>query len=109
MRTSQERKGREIVSVHLGQSGAALGEVFWQLAAGEARIAKDGACSEESRNLHRMFARVGSGRMTPRCIFADSSAGQLDSIRSGMLRELFDQRMFVEGDESKTSTNEGLS
>ena len=77
---------RELISVHLGHSGARIGDAAWALALREHGLGSDGldapppdgaagvqlGASPESRRV--LFDATAAGKHVPRCLFVDMEA-----------------------------------
>jgi tubulin alpha len=99
---------REIISIHLGQCGAQLGNHCWELFANEHDIHPDGTCpsdtsvGEENDAFNTFFAEAGK-QCVPRAVFADLEPSVLDEIRVGPWRGMFNPDSMINGKEDAAS------
>lgn len=66
-----------MISIHVGQAGAQLGNACWELYCLEHGIQPDGTklneeiVSQNRETFHSFFAEAGSGKYVPRSLFVD--------------------------------------
>ncbi|KAI9298964.1 alpha-tubulin [Neoconidiobolus thromboides FSU 785] len=103
---------REIISVHLGQSGVQIGNACWELYCLEHGIDKEGnkintngnsdsngAKEAHSNAFETFFYETSKGKYVPRAIFADLEPSVIDEIRQGEYRTLFHPDQLITGKE----------
>jgi len=92
---------REIISLHVGQAGAQIGNSCWELYCLEHGINPDGTLAENNpaNNLSTFFSETGSGKNVPRSIFVDLESSVIDQVRTGKYRQLFHPEQLITGKE----------
>ncbi|XP_063706232.1 tubulin alpha-3 chain-like [Culicoides brevitarsis] len=99
-------KNREVIQIHIGQSGNQIGYSCWQLYCLEHGIYPDGtlyqidSCGED---MNAFFNVNKTGNVTPRVLFIDLEASVIDEIRLGSYRKLFSTNSMVLGQEDASS------
>ncbi|XP_071819656.1 tubulin alpha chain-like [Apostichopus japonicus] len=95
----------EVISIHVGQAGAQLGNACWELYCLEHGIQPDGTklneeiVSQNRETFHSFFAEAGSGKYVPRSLFVDLEPTVIDEIRTGPRRRLFHPEQLISGKE----------
>ena len=91
---------REVLTLHLGGEGAAVGATIWELFCLEHGISDSEDTLVTDDNFTRMFAPTDvAKRYTPRAIFVDSEPGGIDAVREGPIAELFRPSQLIDGKE----------
>uniref|UniRef100_A0A1I8EMV5 Tubulin alpha chain n=1 Tax=Wuchereria bancrofti TaxID=6293 RepID=A0A1I8EMV5_WUCBA len=103
--TSKKGFHREVISVHVGQAGAQIGNACWELYCLEHGIqpngmmAGDQAIDSEDISYNTFFAETIYGKHVPRAIFIDLEPTVVDEIRTGTYRSLFHPEQLISGKE----------
>ena len=96
---------REVISLHVGQCGAQIGNSCWELYCLEHNITPDGrSASDEggsrgNSSFSTFFNETGSGKYVPRAIYVDLEPSVIDEIRTGTYRSLFHPEQLISGKE----------
>ena len=95
---------REIISVHIGQAGCAIGNGCWELYCLEHGIQPDGKMLPSKKEdakaddtFKTFFSETGAGKHVPRSTFIDLEPTTLNEIRAGTYRQLFDPAQIISG------------
>jgi len=85
---------REIVSLHVGQAGAQIGNACWELFCLEHGLDKSGNAIEKENpqtdsSFGTFFNEVSSGKHVPRALYIDLEPTVVDEIRSGEYKDLY--------------------
>jgi len=96
---------REVISIHIGQSGVQIGNSCWELYCLEHGITPDGkmptdktpGVAEDAFNT--FFSETGTGKHVPRCIFIDLEPTVIDEVRSGDYKQLYHPEQLISGKE----------
>lgn len=98
--------GREIISLHIGQAGAQIGNSCWELFCLEHGIDKDGSSikADGSVNGHdgkggTFFSETASGKYVPRALYIDLEPTCIDEIRTGEYKNLYHPEQLMNGKE----------
>ncbi|CEF67689.1 Alpha tubulin-like protein [Strongyloides ratti] len=97
--------GREVISIHIGQAGAQIGNSCWELYCLEHGIGKDGLMDDEIKNslksysFNNFFSESSHGKHVPRAVYVDLEPTVLDEIRTGDYRHLFHPDQLISGQE----------
>ena len=91
---------REILSIHVGQTGNQIADRFWRLILKEHGLKPNGTPmggNTTPPNVHQevFFNRVRDGKFVPRAILVDLEPGVISRIEGGDMGELFDQGQIV--------------
>ncbi len=90
---------REILSIHVGQTGNQIADRFWRLVLKEHGLKPNGTPINpgSAANTHQevFFNRVRDGKYVPRAILVDLEPGVISRIEGGDMGELFDQGQIV--------------
>lgn len=90
---------REILSIHIGQTGNQIADRFWRLILKEHGLKTNGTPEggSEAGNQHQevFFNRVRDGKYVPRAILIDLEPGVISRIEGGDMGELFDHGQIV--------------
>lgn len=90
---------REILSIHVGQTGNQIADRFWRLILKEHGLKPNGTPigPVAANNTHQevFFNRVRDGKFVPRAILIDLEPGVISRIEGGDMGELFDQGQIV--------------
>lgn len=65
---------REVISLHIGQAGIAVGESCWELFTQEHHVTPDGFMDPDMRNeteYSTFFEETSGGHYVPRCVMVD--------------------------------------
>ncbi|KAE8221555.1 hypothetical protein CF319_g5104 [Tilletia indica] len=94
---------REVLSLHVGQAGAQIGNACWELYLNEHGLSHDGRILAES-GIHddgfsTFFSETGAGKYVPRSIYVDLEPNVIDEIKTGPYRQLFHPETLVTGKE----------
>ncbi|CAB3401295.1 unnamed protein product [Caenorhabditis bovis] len=94
---------REVVSIHVGQAGAQIGNACWELYCLEHGILPDGTLLDDSSvdngSLGTFFSETDYGRFVPRSLFVDLEPTVIDEIRTGVYKRLFHPEQLLTGKE----------
>jgi len=95
---------REVLSIHIGQSGVQIGNSCWELYCLEHGITPDGhmpgsapGVSEDA--FSTFFSETGNGKHVPRCVFVDLEPTVIDEVRNGDYRQLYHPEQLISGKE----------
>ncbi|CAN9509987.1 unnamed protein product [Ophioblennius macclurei] len=92
---------REIVNLHVGQSGNRIGAQFWEVISDEHGIDPTGTYHGDSDlqldRINVYYNEVFDGKYVPRAILVDLEPDTIDSIRSGHFGQMFGSDNFVFG------------
>merc|ERR1719461_529866 len=97
--------GRELLSIHIGQAGLAVGNSCWELYCLEhgiscsGKIANDTSPGVEEDAFNTFFSETQNGKHVPRAVMADLEPTVCDSIRSGTYRSLYHPESIINGKE----------
>ncbi|GFH55775.1 tubulin alpha chain [Chaetoceros tenuissimus] len=97
--------GRELLSIHIGQAGLAVGNSCWELYCLEHGIGKDGlipgddSAGVENSPYNTFFGETQSGKHVPRAVMVDLEPTVTDSIRTGDYRSLYHPESIISGKE----------
>lgn len=90
---------REIVSIHVGQTGNQIADEFWRLILREHNLNPDGTttAATDKSNQHQevFFHRERDGKYVPRAVLVDLEPGVISRIESGEMGSLFDKGAIV--------------
>ncbi len=91
---------REILSIHVGQCGNQIGEMFWELILREHGLNKSGEPTKainpaEEKAMNVFFEKVNDGKYVPRAVMVDLEPGVISRIEGGDLSDLFDHSNIV--------------
>ncbi|KAL2302265.1 hypothetical protein Nmel_009686 [Mimus melanotis] len=98
-------KGRECISVHVGQAGVQMGNTCWELYCLEHGIQPDGQMPSDKTigggddSFTTFFCETGAGKHVPRAIFVDLEPTVIDEVRGGVYRQLFHPEQLITGKE----------
>ena len=91
---------REVIALHVGKCGNAIGAAFWEQVALEHNVTCDG----EHQNLRNgmeyvdvYFRKTALGRLIPRAVLVDLEPGSLDAVRARPHGKMFHPDNFVMG------------
>ena len=96
---------REVISIHIGQCGAQVGNACWELYCLEHGIEANGQMPSDKTvgngndSFSTFFSETGSGKHVPRAIFVDLEPTVVDVIRTGTYRSLFHPEQLITGKE----------
>jgi len=97
--------GRELLSIHIGQAGLAVGNSCWELYCLEHGITPDGkmpgdtSVGVEDAAYNTFFGETQNGKHVPRAVMVDLEPTVCDSIRTGAYRELYHPESIISGKE----------
>jgi tubulin alpha len=97
--------GRELLSIHIGQAGLAVGNSCWELYCLEHGISPDGtmpgdaSLGKENSPYNTFFSETQSGKHVPRAVMVDLEPTVCDSIRTGEYRSLYHPESIISGKE----------
>lgn len=90
---------REIISIHVGQTGNQIADQFWRLILQEHGLNPDGTpgpnANAENTNQEVFFSRQRDGKFTPRAVLVDLEPGVISRIEGGDMADLFDEGSIV--------------
>ncbi len=90
---------REILSIHVGQTGNQIADRFWRLVLKEHGLNPNGTpmngVNPPPAQQEIFFSRVRDGKYVPRAILVDLEPGVISRIEGGDMGELFDQGQIV--------------
>lgn len=92
----------EIVCIHVGEAGASVGSMFWELLCEQHGIGTDGQRSDTAsgEGVRTLFSNTSSGKHVPRAVFVDSEPSVIDRIRTGTHRQLWHPEQLITGKEN---------
>ncbi len=96
---------REVISLHIGQCGAQVGNACWELYCLEHDIKPDGLMPSDTTvgkstdSFNTFFSETGAGKHVPRAIFVDLEPSVIDVVRTGTYRSLFHPEQLITGKE----------
>jgi len=96
---------REVISLHIGQAGAQIGNACWELYCLEHGINPDGsmpsdkAVGSNEDSFNTFFSETGSGKHVPRTVFVDLEPTVIDEIRTGKYKDLYHPEELISGKE----------
>jgi len=96
---------REVISVHVGQAGAQIGNACWELYCLEHGIEPNGQMPSDTTigygddSFNTFFSETNSGKHVPRAVFIDLEPSVIDEIRTGTYRQLFHPEQLISGKE----------
>ncbi|KAB0794494.1 hypothetical protein PPYR_05458 [Photinus pyralis] len=97
---------REVLSVHIGQSGVQIGNACWELYCLEHGIGPNGelcrsenGCVGDDDSFNTFFSESDTGKRVPRGVFADLEPTVIDEVRTGTYRQLFHPDQLISGKE----------
>ncbi|RZF46606.1 hypothetical protein LSTR_LSTR002938 [Laodelphax striatellus] len=98
---------KEIISIHIGQSGTQIANACWELYCLEHAIRPDGLPypgyeRHQDRSFSTFFDDNG-GKYVPRCVIFDLEPTCVDEIRTGTYRQLFHPDTLISGKEDAAS------
>ena len=97
--------GRELLSIHIGQAGLAVGNSCWELYCLEHGISPDGtmpgdeSVGKENSPYNTFFSETQNGKHVPRAVMVDLEPTVCDSIRTGDYRSLYHPESIISGKE----------
>ena len=91
---------REILSIHVGQCGNQIGEMFWELALKEHGLDENGSLTKqvtpaEEKAMEVFFHRLNDNKYTPRAVLIDLEPGVISRIEEGQMANLYDQSNII--------------
>ena len=99
---------REVISIHVGQTGVQVGNACWELFCLEHGIQPDGFTpsdrSSDNEKFATFFSENGAGKHVPRAVFLDLEPTAIDEIRTGSYRQLFHPKQLISGKEDAASS-----
>ena len=96
---------REVISLHVGQAGAQIGNACWELYCLEHGIQADGLMPSDTTlgggddSFNTFFNETGSGKHVPRAVVVDLEPTVIDEIRKGVYRSLWHPEQLITGKE----------
>jgi len=99
---------REVICIHIGNTGIRIGRSFWELFCHEQGIGADGQINRNIENLINstsFFSENTHGKYIPRCVFADLESDAINEIRSSDHKELFESNQFINCEEGSANTS----
>ena len=96
---------REVISLHVGQAGAQIGNACWELYCLEHGIRADGLMPSDTStgraddSFNTFFNETGSGKHVPRAVVVDLEPTVVDEIRGGVYRALWHPEQLITGKE----------
>lgn len=62
---------KEVIHIHLGQSGVQVANACWELYCLEHGIRPDGILAYGNEGCNAFFSETGAGKCVPRCVMVD--------------------------------------
>eukprot|EP00607_Mallomonas_marina_P005970 CAMPEP_0182427508 /NCGR_PEP_ID=MMETSP1167-20130531/17965_1 /TAXON_ID=2988 /ORGANISM="Mallomonas Sp, Strain CCMP3275" /LENGTH=157 /DNA_ID=CAMNT_0024609799 /DNA_START=57 /DNA_END=527 /DNA_ORIENTATION=- len=95
---------REIISLHVGQTGVQVGNSCWELYCLEHDILPDGQMPSdttpgENSPFNTFFSETSSGQHVPRAIYVDLEPTVCDEVRTGTYRKLYHPEQIISSKE----------
>ncbi|KAF6199213.1 hypothetical protein GE061_007238 [Apolygus lucorum] len=98
---------KEIVHVHIGQTGVQIASAVWELYCLEHGIMPNGVAVDQQGGSRDSGANViffpTGGQMVPRAVLVDLEPSVVDEIRTGAYRRLFNSEFMLTGKEDAAS------
>jgi tubulin alpha len=97
--------GRELLSIHIGQAGLAVGNSCWELYCLEHGILPNGTIpgdkndGVENSAYNTFFGETQNGKHVPRAVMVDLEPTVCDSIRTGEYKDLYHPDSIISGKE----------
>lgn len=97
---------REIISIHIGQTGIQTGNLCWELFCLEHNIGSNGQLKSDTDifkgndEYRSIFDENSVGKYIPRSVHIDLEPESIDELLTGPYKELFDHNTFVCGKEN---------
>lgn len=106
-----------MISIQIGQCGIQIGNACWELYLLEHGINMDGSRktqeqltesgsfsaklgqSTNENDAHTFFTETGNGKQVPRSIFVDLEPTVIDSVRTGVTKDLYHPEQLISGKE----------
>lgn len=100
---------RELVSLHVGQTGVRIGGSLWQQICEEQSVQPDGkpVTTGYHGNLDTMFSESSGGKVTPRCVFTDLEPSIVQEVQRSPEGGLYGPESFVTGKEDGAHFSRG--
>jgi len=96
---------REVISIHIGQSGVQIGNSCWELYCLEHGIQPNGQMPHDAVSglsgdaFNTFFSEAGTGKHVPRCVFIDLEPTVIDEVRTGDYKQLYHPEQLISGKE----------
>ncbi|KAH9279539.1 Tubulin alpha-2 chain [Echinococcus granulosus] len=106
---------REIIFLHIGQTGIQVGHAMWELACLEHNVGRDGTpvslSQDDGLSIDSLFVHCSNGNYTPRALLIDLDPTVVDEVRVGHYRNLWNTSNLFGGPNSAgyTVTNRLLA
>mmetsp|Transcript_8227 Transcript_8227/g.16202 ORF Transcript_8227/g.16202 Transcript_8227/m.16202 type:complete len:336 (+) Transcript_8227:3576-4583(+) len=86
---------KQVVSIHVGQTGVQVGSSVWELFCREHSIQPDGmlaadSTTDTSSHVESFFRVNESGKHTPRAIFIDTDSNATDALAAGQYGSIYE-------------------
>mmetsp|Transcript_20879 Transcript_20879/g.38735 ORF Transcript_20879/g.38735 Transcript_20879/m.38735 type:complete len:447 (+) Transcript_20879:78-1418(+) len=94
---------REVISIHMGQTGVQVGNTCMKLFCLEHGVQPDGhiqsydSIKSGDDPFHTFFSENGAGQHMPRSVFIDSEPSVIDTVRAGAYGQLFHAEQLISG------------
>eukprot|EP00048_Salpingoeca_helianthica_P023691 m.26305 g.26305 ORF g.26305 m.26305 type:complete len:442 (-) comp8925_c0_seq2:28-1353(-) len=94
---------RDIISLHVGQAGCAMGAAYWELLCLEHGITPDGQMPTDKTIgggddlFNKFFYETSEGKHVPRAVFVDLEPTIIDGIRKGTHGALYNPDELIAG------------
>ncbi|KAL9650669.1 hypothetical protein ABK040_001725 [Willaertia magna] len=97
---------REVISLHIGQSGIQTGQQVWELFRNEHGINEDGSLSgdvNQRNDSSVIFSESNRGKYVPRALFVDLEPSVIDNIKNTNQSALYHPNYMVRGTEDASN------
>ncbi|EUB56970.1 Tubulin alpha-8 chain [Echinococcus granulosus] len=98
---------REIIFLHIGQTGIQVGHAMWELACLEHNVGRDGTpvslSQDDGLSIDSLFVHCSNGNYTPRALLIDLDPTVVDEVRVGHYRNLWNTSNLFGGREDAAS------
>ncbi|VDM17737.1 unnamed protein product [Hydatigera taeniaeformis] len=98
---------REIIFLHIGQTGIQVGHAMWELACLEHNVGRDGVpvslTHDDGISIGSLFVHCSNGNYTPRALLIDLDPTVVDEVRVGHYRNLWNSSNLFSGREDAAS------
>ncbi|CAF4852595.1 unnamed protein product [Pieris macdunnoughi] len=96
---------KEVIHIHIGQSGVQVANACWELYCLEHGIRPDGIMlfGENEHSCASFFSSTAGGKVVPRVVMIDLEPTPIDEIRNGTYRHLFNPKSLLTGKEDAAS------
>jgi tubulin alpha len=93
----------EVIHIHIGKAGCNLGNSCWELFCLEQGVRPNGqmpsdkTIGSETDAFNAFFSETASGKHIPRAVYIDLEPTEIDNIRTGIYRDLYNPEHLING------------